>query len=237
MTKDPSGGSWTAFWGGPHRIYVNEVHLRAHYAEIARDVAALVGRETRVLLDFGCGDALAAPEIAGLGIDVLLYDAAGPVRDRLAKRFTGTPGIRVLAPAEWDALRSGTVDVILVNSVVQYLTREALAGLLPRFRALLSVRGCLVVADVIPPGASLIGDIAALLRPALRHGFLMVALRGLVATYFSDYRRLRSELGLTSYRADEMVALLGRHGFAASRLVKNIGFNRSRMTFVATVAR
>lgn len=231
----PSDRSWTAFWGGAHRIYVNDVHLRAHYAGIAKDVNALIG-EARVLLDFGCGDALATPDIVKPGVSVVLYDAAAPVRERLAKRFAGVPGICVLGPAEWDALKPGEIDLILVNSVLQYLPREAFEALLPRFRTLLSTGGRLVVADVIPPDASMVGDIQALLRPALRHGFLMAAIFGLAATFFSDYRRLRRTLGLTTYRADEMIALLGRHGFAAERQPKNIGFNQSRMTFVARAA-
>jgi SAM-dependent methyltransferase len=172
-----------------------------------------------------------------LGVNVVLYDAVDTVHERLAQRYAGHAGIRVLNPSEWEGpLPPGWVDLILVNSVIQYLPRQAFEALLPKFRRLLSKRGRLVIADVIPPDASMLGDIAALLRPAARHGFLVAALFGLAATFFSDYRRLRRTLGLTSYSAQEMIAVLARHGFTCERRSKNIGFNRSRMTFVARPA-
>ena len=236
-TSSPPDRSWTSFWDGPNRIYVNDVHLHAHYAKIAKDVAEFVDGKTQLLLDFGCGEALAAPDMAALGLNLVLYDAAAPVRQRLAQRYANIQAIRVLQQEEWDGSHPPEwVDLLLVNSVIQYLPREAFEALLPRFHRLLSKRGRLIIADVIPPDASIAGDIAALLRPAVRHGFLMAALSGLAATFFSDYRKLRREVGLTSYRADEMVALLARHGFVAEKQWKNIGFHQSRMTFVARVA-
>jgi len=227
-------GDWRAFWSGEHRIYVNARHLEAHYARIAADVTALLAdRPGARLLDWGCGDALASPRLAAAGLDVVLYDAVPAVQARVAARFRGAPGIAVLDDAAWTALAPGSLDAILVNSVLQYLPAEALDALLPRFRALLRPQGRLMLADVIPPDAGMLDDIRALLGGAWRHGYLLAALGGLAATFFSDYRRLRRELGLTTWTEAELLARLRAHGFAAERAVRNIGFSPHRMLFLA----
>lgn len=229
--------SWQAFWGGSHSIYVNDRHIAAHYARIAEDLIALLAdRPGTVLLDWGCGDALASPRLATAGLTVELYDAVPAVQDRVAKRFAGAPGITVLDDAAWAAHPPASLDVILVNSVLQYLPRDALDGLLPRFRALLKPQGMLLLADVIPPDSGMLSDIRALLGNAARHGYLLAALRGLVATFFSPYRKLRRDIGLTTWSEMDIVNKLKAYGFAAARLPRNIGFSPHRMLIRAVPA-
>lgn len=223
-------GSWQAFWGGSHSIYVNDRHVAAHYARIAEDLVALLAdRPGAVLLDWGCGDALASPRLAAAGLTLELYDAVPAVRERVASRFAGAPGITVLDDAAWANHPPASLDVILVNSVLQYLPRDAPAGLLPRFRALLKPGGMLLLADLIPPDAGMLDDIRALLAGAARHGYLLAALRGLVATFFSPYRKLRRDIGLTTWSEADMVNELKACGFDARRLPRNIGFSPHRM--------
>lgn len=223
---------WQAFWSGQHRIYVNDRHLQAHYQRIAADLIALLAdRPGAVLLDWGCGDALASPRLAKAGLRVHLYDAVPAVQARVAARFRSAHGITVLDDAAWAAQPPASLDVILVNSVLQYLPADALDGLLPRFRALLKPQGMLLLADVIPPDAGMLDDIRALLAAAWRHGYLIAALGGLAATFFSDYRRLRRELGLTTWTERDLLARLRAHGFAAERAARNIGFSPHRMLF------
>jgi len=225
--------NWTEFWGGDHSIYVSRRHLDAHYARIAQDVLRLVGNRRPTLLDFGCGDALAAPAIAPATERLLLYDAVPAVRVRIAERFAGSPGIAVLDERAWSALAPGSIDMILVNSVLQYLDRASFEALLPRFLALLRPEGELILADVIPPDASALDDVRALLGSALRHGYFPAAIRGLAATFFSDYRRLRRDVGFACYAEAEMLALLAAHGLRAERAPWNVGFSAHRMTFRA----
>ena len=102
------------------------------------------------------------------------------------------------------------------------------------FHARLAPTGRLVVADVIAPDAGASDDIRALLGAALAHGFLLDALKGLVATFFSDYRRLRRDLGLTRYGTATMLAKLCAAGFVAEQRAVNLGFNQRRSCFLAT---
>jgi hypothetical protein len=100
-------------------------------------------------------------------------------------------------------------------------------------RRLLRPAGLLVIGDVVPPHTSLLTDTIALLNFAAANGFLLAALRGLVRTALSDYRQLRSRVGLSRYSEPAMIQKLERAGFLAARAETNIGHNQSRMTFVA----
>lgn len=229
-----TGEAWAEFWSRNHSIYVSPAHLAAHYRRIGADVIALLdGRARPRLLDYGCGDALAAPLLTEAGIALSLYDAVPAVAERLKDRMGKTSGIRVLDDAAFNALPAASFDVILVNSVVQYLSPAELASLLDRFHGLLAPGGEVILGDVIPPDAGMIADVLSLLRQAAANGFLIAALWGLVRTVFSDYRRLRNRVGLTTYREAEIIALCDAHGFATRRAPRNIGFNQSRMTIRA----
>jgi SAM-dependent methyltransferase len=226
---------WRQFWGGSHRIYVNDRHRQVHYRQVADDILDALPGPGLTVLDYGCGDALEAERVATGTGRLYLFDAVDEVRQRLAARFGGSEAVTVLDESGLAATPAGTIDVVIVNSVVQYLDRDELNGLLGQARRLLRPGGMLVVADVIPPDASAIDDVAALLSSAARNGFLLAALGGLVATFFSDYRRLRRSVGLATYSEAEFLKILGAAGFAAQRRPRNFGFNAKRMTFIARV--
>ena len=93
--------------------------------------------------------------------------------------------------------------------------------------------GRLVLGDILRPEVGMARDVLALLKFARTHGFLKDALYGLASTALSDYRQLRTRVGLQRYSEDEMIAKLAAAGFSASRARINIGHNPWRMTFVA----
>jgi hypothetical protein len=117
-----------------------------------------------------------------------------------------------------------------MHSVTQYLSAREVEELLRLFRRLLRPGGLLVLGDVIPHKLSALADARMLLRFGQTEGFFWAALRGLIRTYFSDYRRLRSSLGLTRYDGAEITAKLQAAGFATELARTNIGHNSKRMT-------
>ncbi len=86
---------------------------------------------------------------------------------------------------------------------------------------------------MVPPGLSPLVDAKALLSFAWQGGFLKSALLGLGRTAFSDYRKIRDEIGLAQYGEAEMLEILDEAGFSAERSARNLGHNQARMTFVA----
>jgi SAM-dependent methyltransferase len=226
-------GDWIAFWDSDHSIYVNARHRDVHYRTIAQDICAHVPSNA-VVLDHGCGEALYADIVAATARRLILCEAAPMVRGALAKRFAGNAGIEVRTPDEVNALPAGSLDVVVLHSVAQYLAPTELDGLLALFRRLLTGQGLLILGDVIPPHVAAWTDAAALLRFAAANGFLGAALVGLARTVLSDYWRLRSRLGLTRYDEAEIIGKLAGAGFSASRAPRNIGHNAARMTFLAS---
>ncbi len=224
---------WIAFWNSDHSIYVNERHRDVHYRSIASDIRRYVPARDAVVLDYGCGEALHAARIAEAAGRLILCEAAPKVRDALSARFKNAGNIEVRTPEEVAALPERTLDLIIMQSVAQYLRPEETDALFALFRRLLKPDGLFVLGDVVPPHISPITDAAALMRFAAANGFLGAALLGLLRTVFSDYPRLRSTLGLSPYGEAEMTAKLARAGFTAVRAPANIGHNQARMTFLA----
>jgi SAM-dependent methyltransferase len=225
---------WLSFWNSPNRIYVNDHHRDVHYRDVALQIRALVPSPSATVIDYGSGEATAAHLVAEAARRLILSDGAPAVRAKLAAHFENNPKITVLSPEEIAALPGGTADLIVMNSVAQYLKRAELDDLLALFRRLLAPGGRLVIGDVIPPHTSAGTEVFALLRLAWRNGFVGPALLGLVRTLFSNYRALRTKLGLSHYGEAEMLEVLRSAGFRAERRYPNIEHNQQRMTFVAT---
>src|SRR5262245_25087809 len=162
---------WRSFWDSAHSIYVNDRHKDVHYRAIAEQIAAFVPSANARVLDFGCGDALHADIVAKVATEVIQSDAAPSVRAAMAARFADNPRIKVMAPEDVEKLPAGALDLIIVNSVVQYLSAADLDRLLGVWKRLLAPGGALIVADVIPPNVGALSDVMALLKLAAQNGF------------------------------------------------------------------
>jgi SAM-dependent methyltransferase len=224
---------WLAFWDGSHSIYVNARHRDVHYRLIAKQIAALVPSPQARVLDYGCGEALHADQVAAVAGEVLLCDGAPTVRAGIAARFADSANIHAVAPAEVELLPKNSLDLIVLHSVAQYLTADELTRLFGVFHRLLRADGTVLVSDVVPPDIAASTDAMALLRFGATDGFFVGAVIGLVRTVLSDYWRLRSRYGLTRYSEAAMTDKLAAAGFAAQRVAHNIGHNQARMAFVA----
>lgn len=225
--------SWREYWNGDTPIYVSERHKRVHYAGIARDIARLLPRPGSIVLDYGSGEALSADLLAASCGHLYLSDGAPLLRARMEQRFGSLANITVMAPEDMHRIADGSLDLVVMSSLLQYLSRAELEGILATLRPKLAAKGRLLIADVLPPGLGPLTDALALLRLGAANGFLVAAFIGLVRTAFSDYRKTRAKLGLTHYAEAELIALLAEAGFDAVRHRPNLGHNQARMAFVA----
>jgi SAM-dependent methyltransferase len=225
--------TWRDFWNTEHKIYVSSRHKKVHYEAIARDVLELLPQNRpRILLDFGCGDALCAPAFVAEGLEVLLYDPIPFVQERIEKSFANKINIKVLADRV-ENIQSNSVDVVLINSVLQYISKNEFESLLSLFKKIMKADGLLIIADVVPDDMSVLQDVISLMRSAWRHHFIFSAVRGLIATFFSDYHSICRNQGFATYAEKEMLEILSRHNFAAERKQNNVGLTSHRMTFCA----
>jgi SAM-dependent methyltransferase len=221
------------FWNGDHVLYVNSRHRALYYADVGGEIAALIPSPEAKVLDYACGEALAADVLAGKCGRLYLYDPIPKIEVVLRGRTKANPKIVVLDQAGLEALPDSSLDLMICNSVFQYLSRDECAAVVTFAAAKLKLGGRLVVADIIPPHVDALTDSWALVEFAYRGGFLFAALRGLVRTFFARYRQMRGRTGLTTFAIPEMQRLLATRGFEARRLERNIGHNQARMTFIA----
>ena len=225
--------SWREYWNSDSPIYVNARHKAVHYEGIARGILPHIpGPQARVL-DYASGEALSADLVSRACGFLYLSDGAELVRARIKERFANLDNIAVLAPEEMGQIADGSIDLVVVSSLLQYLTRGELKGVLATIRPKLKSDGRLLIADVLPPGLGPVTDASALLRFGMGHGFFLAAFAGLVRTVFSDYRKMRAQLGLTHYTEAELIGLLEGAGFSAARHRPNLGHNQARMAFLS----
>jgi ubiquinone/menaquinone biosynthesis C-methylase UbiE len=224
---------WIDYYDSTHTIYASKRHRDLHFELIARDIMSYMTARDQVVLDYACGEALAAGKVAEVCGLLILAEPAPGVRGRLIARFAPYTKIKVRSLEDVRKMAENSVDLVVMNSVAQYMTEPELDSALAVVRKLLKPSGRLVLGDILRPEVGMLTDVYALLRFGASHGFLKDALWGLAATAVSDYRQLRSRVGLQRYSEAGIMQKLARAGFSAVRAGQNIGHNPWRMTFVA----
>jgi ubiquinone/menaquinone biosynthesis C-methylase UbiE len=224
---------WIDYYDSTHTIYASKLHRDLHFEVIAKDIIGCISSPDAVVLDYACGEALSAAKVAEACGKLYLAEPAPGVRGRLIARFAPNTRIRVRSLDDVRKMAENSVDLAVMNSVAQYMTPDELDATFVVIKRLLKPTGRLVLGDILRPEVGMFRDVLALLRFAAKHGFLKDALIGLISTALSDYRQLRTRIGLQRYGEEEMIAKLARAGFSASRARLNIGHNSWRMTCVA----
>jgi len=225
---------WIDYYDSTHTIYVSKLHRDVHFRVIANDIIRYIPARDAVVLDYSCGEALAAPDVASVCGHLILAEPAPGVRGRLSSRFGQDPKITTRSLDELQLQPDRSIDLAVINSVAQYMTSEELDKTFALMRRVLKPTGKLVLGDILHPDVGAPADVMALLRLAAKNGFLTDALWGLARTALSDYWQLRQSIGLQRYGEADMIAKLRAAGFSAARAPTNIGYNPARMTFVAT---
>ena len=224
---------WIDYYDSTHTIYASKRHRDLHFELIARDIIGYITAPDEVVLDYACGEALSAGRVAEVCGQLILAEPAPGVRGRLIARFAPYTKIKVRSLDDIRKMAENSVDLVVMNSVAQYMTAAELDFAFSVIRKVLKPSGRFVLGDVLRPEVGMLTDVFALLRFGARHGFLKDALWGLAATAVSDYRQLRTRVGLARYGEAEMIEKLAKAGFSAARAGQNIGHNPWRMTFVA----
>lgn len=224
---------WIDYYDSTHTIYVSKLHRDVHFRVIATDIVGYIPSPDAVVLDYSCGEALSAPQVAAACGQLILAEPAPGVRGRLTARFAPNPKIAVRSLDDLQQVPDNSVDLAVMNSVAQYMTPAELDSAFALMRRVLKPGGQLVLGDILRPDVGAPTDVMALLKLAAANGFLIDALWGLARTALSDYWQLRQQIGLQRYGEADMIAKLKTAGFSATRAKTNIGHNPARMTFVA----
>src|SRR5260370_31267594 len=173
---------WIDYYDSTHTIYASKLHRDLHFQAIARDVIGYIASKDAVVLDYACGEALSAAKVAEACHMVFLAEPAPGVRGRLIARFAPNTKIRVRSLEDLRKMPEKSIDLVVMNSVAQYMTPDELDTAFAVVRRLMKQTGRLVIGDILRPEDGMFTDEMALLRFAANHGFLKVALIGPVPT-------------------------------------------------------
>lgn len=230
MTVEGPATSWSDYWEGvAFHQHIFVVEARDYVDRLRLSVRLRPGDR---VLDFGSGFGhvveLLAPSVASVGF----WDIAARMRRATEQRTAA------LATAELVDLSGplpagavGAFDLVLANSVVQYMAAPELAGWLPRWGALLAPGGRIVLSDIPSPLTSAAGELLGMLRFAARHGFLLRAIRdGLQEA--RRYFRSRASADLLRWTPDEFVRMVEDRGLTATVLPVNLTHRSERFSVV-----
>lgn len=227
-------GHWLDFWNAPDEIFVHPAHMRRHFHRLTEGFFRYTTQvKNGRLLDYGCGEALAAERFVAEGLTTLLYDRSDYYRELVRRNHADKEKIAVLDDAALEALPERSLDYMLLCSVIQYLDDQELQALFQFAQSRLKAGGLLILADVIPPDVSLFRDVYDLLRAALNGGYLLPALRSLASLPFSKYRQVRQANALRYYTESELRTRLTAFGFSTTVAACNFGWSDSRKTYLA----
>jgi ubiquinone/menaquinone biosynthesis C-methylase UbiE len=225
--------SWVEYWNRPNGIFVNELHKRAHYQFIHANVLPFLPRGSgSAVLDWGCGAAFGAEWMAAESERVYLYDPADAIRARLCERYKGHARITVL-DGQLERLPSGFIDLILINSVIQYISRAELLAALRDLQRLLKPDGQFLIGDVIAPDTALWRHVVVFLSFAYREGFLIPGMIGLVRNFLPSYKSLMRKQGLSDYSDADLFEIFDCLGLQVVRLPRNIAVSPIRASYLA----
>jgi cyclopropane fatty-acyl-phospholipid synthase-like methyltransferase len=127
-------------------------------------------------LDFGCGWGNVARLLAPLVGELSLWDDSARMRALAMETVGGLPNVRMLDLSAPDQVLPGEFDLILANSVAQFMTAAEFQVWLQRWRHMLAPTGNIVVSDLVPPDYPALADLVTLLRFSSSKRFLVRAL-------------------------------------------------------------
>src|ERR1700750_1292329 len=139
---------WIDYYDSTHTIYASRLHRDLHFQLIAQDIIGYISSPEAVVLDYSCGEALFAARVADACGMLILAEPAPGVRGRLIARFAPNTRIRVRSLDDVRKMQERSIDLVVMNSVAQYMTPQELDAAFLNLRRLLKPGGRLVIGDI-----------------------------------------------------------------------------------------
>src|SRR3981081_1161655 len=155
---------WIDYYDSTHTIYASRRHRDLHFQVIARDIIGYIASAAGGVLDYACGEALSAARWAEACGKLILAEPARGVRGRLIARFAPNTKIRVRSLDDLRTMQEKSIDLVVMNSVAQYMTPIELDSAFAVIRRLLNPGGRLILGDILCPEVGMGRDVLPLPR-------------------------------------------------------------------------
>src|ERR1700727_2893029 len=142
---------WIDYYDSTHTIYASKLHRDLHFQVVARDIIGYISSPDAVVLDYSCGEALSAAKVAEACGQLILAEPAPGVRGRLIARFAPNTKIRVRSLDDVRKMPEKSVDLVVMNSVAQYMTAAELDAALAVIKRQLKPGGRVILGDILRP--------------------------------------------------------------------------------------
>jgi len=223
--------SWKSFWESASSCRLNRVEA-SHFVETLEQQVGL--QSSWRVLDFGCGFGFTTGLIAARVASVSAWDAAANMRAHARDHLAVHGNVEFLDLGTAIALPSDVdFDLIVVNSVVQYMSADEFAGWLVAWRDGLDPRGRLVLSDLIPREYDVRRDIPAVLLFSLRRRTLLRALIEGVKEW-RRYRQVHRSVPLLTIAPEELVQQATELRLDVKILPVNLSSHPARLSVVLT---
>ena len=218
---------WLPYWDRLEERAIFPVEAADYVARVAATVG--VPAFARVL-DFGCGFGHVAALLAPGVREVAVWDASVPMRRAARRRLAHLSNVRVLA-APQPQPRTARFDLVLVNSVVQYMTPDEFHAWLDAAPAWLAPGGRIVLSDLLTGDVNPLRELGELLWLSARGGVLLRILREGVLE-LRHYARARRARPLSRVDLDELRRRAARLGLTMDVLARNLAYRSARTSVV-----
>ena len=223
--------SWKSFWESASSCGLSYVEAEYFVEALKQHVGLQPGWR---VLDFGCGFGFTAGLIAPRVASVSVWDRAANMRAHARDHLATQGNVGFLDLGTAIALPDGGgFDLIVVNSVVQYMSADELAGWLAVWCDGLAPEGRLVLSDLIPRGYDVRRDIPAVLLFSLRRGMLLRALiEGVKEGH--RHRQVHRSAPLLTIAPEELTQQATELGLDTEILPMNLSSHPARLSVVLT---
>lgn len=230
---DESDG-WKSYW---EQLDDRQTTFRVQSQEYVENLTRSLPLDPGMrVLDFGCGFCHVAEMLAPRVGELFLWDATANMRRHARARMARFANVRYLDLSRPDeSLPDPRLDLILVNSVCQYMTPEEFSGWLGHWRRLLGPGGRVVVSDLIPPEHRGSRELFTLLKFSARRGFLLRAVWQALGEV-TRYHRTRQSRPLTRFSKDDLTRRGAAAGLRAEFLPRNLTHFPARITAIFSPA-
>ena len=232
-TKKSNQNSWTRYWEEPdicQQMHLHRVQAADYVTNLETSMS--LNAEARVL-DFGCGFGFVADKLSEKVEKVFIWDASDNMRSMARKLLARRRNIKSLNLSDGKVIpRKVSFDLIIVNSVVQYMNIDEFSSWLVRWRTMLAPNGRIILSDVIRPDTrSMLQEICELLAFCARRGVLMHTL-WLKLKHLRQYRKISKARSLMRVGEHTLRRLASVAGMSVEVLPANLTHLSGRYTVV-----